>query len=475
VFPTELLRSTHFRLAAAFAAITVAVSLLLFGFVYWEAKSFISSQIGVVLEHTSAELAGKPEAEIGRWLEADIGTDPFHVTYDGLFSTAGQPLAGNLVQYPDNLPPDGHPHPLRGVDYEPDLPDSVHATGVARVLRSGDLLVMTRDVASVEALRRSMLRALGLGLVPASGLLLLAGLLLGRRALVRVRMVHQSIARIMQGDLQERLPTDGSRDDLDSLVRSVNGVLDQLEGLLQEVKGVGDAIAHELRSPLARARARLERGCRAAQDVPALRAAVDAAMSDLDQAVALIQALLRIGEIETGRRRGAFGPVDLAELAREVHDLFQPLAEEEGRSLALRVEDTPVIAGDAELLMEAVGNLVDNALKYTPRGGAVSLEVGRENGQPAIRVRDNGPGIQPEEREAVFRRFYRGKYARSAVAGHGLGLSIVGVIARLHDGRVVVRDAPGGGAVFVIVVAGTAPLPAGKPTPLPLTQGEGGG
>jgi signal transduction histidine kinase len=450
VFPTELLRSTQFRLAAAFVAGTALVSLLLFAFVYWQTASFISHRVRVLLEQEAVLAVGRPEADIAQQVTFEIANDSLHVIYNGLFAPDGRVIAGNLGRRPSHLPPDGRGHRLRGEDYVPDLPPSIFAIGVARRLANGDIMVLTRDVAVVESLRDTVLRALGLGLVPAFGLLLAIGLLLGRRALARVKTVHRTIERIMRGDLHERLPVASTHDDIDSLARSVNRMLDELERLLHEVKGVGDNIAHELRTPLARARARLERGRNTADSLATLRQSVDHAIADLDQAVALVRGLMRVAEIESSLRRSAFGTVDLAELAREVHDLFQPLAEEQGRSLTLREQDIAIVQGDSELLMEAIANLVDNALKYTSPGGSVWVGATCENGHPAILVADNGPGIPAEERSRIFNRFYRVQRGNLA-PGHGLGLSIVEAIARLHDFRMEVRSAPEGGALFVMV------------------------
>jgi len=189
---------------------------------------------------------------------------------------------------------------------------------------------------------------------------------------------------------------------------------------------------------------------------------VDTAVADLDQAIGIITALLRIGEIETGRRRSGFGPVRLDAIAREVFELYQPVSEEHQLTLTLAVERSATVTGDGELLMEALANLVDNAVKFTPAGGRVRLFVGVEDEAPAIRVEDSGPGIPPGDRAAVLRRFYRGEASRHT-AGNGLGLSIVGAIVHLHHFRLKVRDQPqGSGVVFAIIAA--PPLPA---TPWP--------
>ncbi len=451
VFQTEIFRSTPFRLAAAFAAAIAAVTLLLFAFIYWQTAIFEIARIDAFLESEAAVIANESEREIVHSLSHQLAGNLIRVSFAGLFSSDGTPLAGNLRHIPVGLRIDGLAHRVSADGIEPDAPGFAVVRAVARRLPDGKVLVIARDIEVLDELRAPVLNALELGLIPAFVLSLAAGVLLSRRALARVKIVHETIERIMRGDLHERLPARGTRDDLDRLAVSVNRMLDRIERLLHEVKGVGDNIAHDLRTPLARARAKLERGRNVATDLPALRGVVDTAVADLDQTISIITALLRIGEIETGRRRSGFGEVNLADIAREVYDLYQPACEERGLALRLDIAEAPVVFGDGELLMEAIANLVDNAVKFTPAGGRVTVAVGLEDGAPALRVEDTGPGIPLGEREDVLRRFYRAEASRNT-AGHGLGLSIVGAIVRLHDFRLTLRDAKDGtGAVFVIL------------------------
>lgn len=450
MFRTEIFRTTPFRLAAAFAGAIAAVTLLLFVFIYWQTEIFETARIDALLQSEAAVIAGESGPDMIRSVDHRLAGNLFRVNFVGLFTAEGRVLAGNLRHVPVGLPIDGLAHRVSAAGIEPQAPGFAVVRAVARRVADGKVLVIARDIAVLAELRAPVLNALEIGLIPAFVLSLATGALLSRRALARVKVVHETIERIMRGDLHERLPTRGTRDDLDRLAASVNRMLDRIEGLLLEVKGVGDNIAHDLRTPLARARAKLERGRNAAQDLPALHQVVDKAVADLDQTIGIITALLRIGEIETGRRRIGFGRINLADIAREAYELYQPVCEEHQLTLDLHIAARPVVAGDGELLMEAIANLLDNAMKFTPAGGHVRLGVATEDGVPAIRVEDTGPGIPPGEREAVRRRFYRAEASRHT-AGHGLGLSIVGAIVRLHHFRLVLRDpAKGTGAVFVI-------------------------
>ena len=215
-----------------------------------------------------------------------------------------------------------------------------------------------------------------------------------------------------------------------------------LEEALQEAKVVGDNIAHDLRTPLTRVRVRLERGREHASTLEELRVVADQAIAGLDQSLTTITSLLRITEIEHSRRREGFSAVLLAPLIREVGDLYDPVAEEKGVTLRVETPAGATVHGDRDLLFEAVTNLVDNAVKFTPEGGRVQLALLHQEGETVIRVSDTGPGIPEAEREAVTQRFYRSDNSRN-IKGLGLGLSMVAAIIKLHGFRFTISAGPG--------------------------------
>jgi signal transduction histidine kinase len=220
-------------------------------------------------------------------------------------------------------------------------------------------------------------------------------------------------------------------------------MLDEIERLMDEVRGVGDDIAHDLRTPLTRLRARLEGGLARAESQAALAAVVQHAIADLDQAFALITALLRIGQIEGSARRAGFGVVNLSAIARGVAELYQPVAELREVGLSVSADSDAVVQGDRDLLFEAAANLVDNAVKFTPAGGMVTLRVYQGQRGAVLAVSDTGPGIAAGEREAALKRFYRVDRSRH-VPGHGLGLSLVVAIVRLHMFSLTMADSSPG-------------------------------
>jgi PAS domain S-box-containing protein len=215
-----------------------------------------------------------------------------------------------------------------------------------------------------------------------------------------------------------------------------------LEEALQEAKVVGDNIAHDLRTPLTRVRIRLERGREHAATLEEMRAVADQAIAGLDQSLTTITALLRITEIEHSRRREGFSDVHLAPLIREAGDLYEPIAENKDVTLWVDAPDGATVHGDRDLLFEAVANLVDNAVKFTPEGGRVELTLLHQEGETIIRVSDTGPGISEAEREAVTQRFYRSDKSRNT-KGLGLGLSMVAAIIKLHSFHLRISAGPG--------------------------------
>jgi signal transduction histidine kinase len=220
-----------------------------------------------------------------------------------------------------------------------------------------------------------------------------------------------------------------------------------METLIQSLAGVGHDIAHDLRTPLTRARLMLERGRGNAATLPQLQVAADKTIEALDQSLSIITAILRLAEIEKSRRSAGFGHVALADIVREVGDMYEPIAEDKGISLVVQSPHELNIHGDRDLLIEAVANLVDNAVKFTPAGGRVEIGLLRGDDGVIVRVKDTGSGISEHERDAVLRRFYRSDKIRHT-SGLGLGLNLVAAIVKLHGFRFTIR--PGAGCIVEI-------------------------
>jgi signal transduction histidine kinase len=225
----------------------------------------------------------------------------------------------------------------------------------------------------------------------------------------------------------------------------VNGMLDEIERLMREVKGVCDAIAHDLRTPLTRLIAGLERAQRRATTKEEYRAALDHTIVEAGGMLRTFNALLRISEIESGVRRESFEPVDLAAVAMDAVELYEPAAEDKDITLALeRSSPEPYpVHGDPSLLFEALANLVENAIKFAPPEGHVCMRLFSDASGFGVSIRDDGPGISVEERQAVLGRFYRGEASRHT-PGNGLGLSLANAVAAMHGMEIRFPDVESG-------------------------------
>jgi signal transduction histidine kinase len=318
---------------------------------------------------------------------------------------------------------------------------------IAQKLPDGDVLVIGRNVDEVEEIAHVVGGALALGLVPAVLLCLAVGVALNGRARKRIIEVNERVERIVAGDLRERLPHRDRDDPFSKLAMIVNGMLDEMESLIRSLAGVGNDIAHDLRTPLTRAWLMLERGRNSATTLEQLRTVADKTIEALDQGLSIVTAILRLAEIEQSQRLAGFGKVALADLVREVVDMYQPIAEDKGIALLIHSPHEPNVHGDRDLLIEAVANLVDNAVKFTPPGGQVEIGLIRGRGESIVRVKDTGAGVSEHERDAVLRRFYRSDKT-GHTSGLGLGLNLVAAIVRLHGFRLTI--VPGAGCVVEI-------------------------
>lgn len=439
-FLSEASYTAIFRVAITFAATFTASALVLFAFIYWQTAGLETTRIDRFIETQAITLSHARPEEIMWAVHSRLAADLHRVSFMAVFDTAHNLIAGNLKGFPSGLPLDGVARPVDVVWEADGQMRSEQVRAVGKVLPDGRLLLVGRNVEELVNLRRVVVRALETGVIPALLLSLVGGAYLSLNRVRRARQVYRALERIMNGQLGDRLPTRINGDHFDRLAASVNRLLDELQHLIAEVKGVGDDIAHDLRAPLARIRTQLDRARRVGTTVEQLRAELDSGIRSLDQVFTVITALLRIGEIENRQRRSGFGPVSLTEIVREVAELYEPVAESRAIRFVVHTVDDPTVPGDRDLLVEALINLVDNALKYTPAEGTVSISVHDESTGPVICVSDTGVGIATSEREMIMQPYYRS--ARTyRQPGTGVGLSLVSAIMRLHGFTIAIKDA----------------------------------
>jgi signal transduction histidine kinase len=285
-----------------------------------------------------------------------------------------------------------------------------------------------------------VVRSFAWGLAASIALALAGGLVMSGRLMHRIETVSQTSRDIIGEDLQKRLPVTRAGDELDHLAGSINAMLDRIEGLMNDLRQVTTDIAHDLRTPLTRLRQRLELANRAENDTELARTTLAGAVAELDSILAIFSSLLRIAQMESGARRQGFKQVQLSELLGTIGELYRPMADENGQVLIESIEPSLWIMGERELLMQLFANLIENALRHSPRGATIEIRASRHERFTKVSVVDNGPGIPEALRDKVLQRFFRLESSRTT-AGSGLGLSLASAIVKVHGAALELSDA----------------------------------
>ncbi len=359
-----------------------------------------------------------------------------------LVDRQGTPLGGNLSAWPQAVTTSG-----RWLEFEITLNEQgrevSHPVRAAVVVLDGNRLLVGTDVSERRRFAQH-LRAAGYWGVGLTGAFMaLTAWWFSRRVAARVRAVAQACESIISGDLARRLPIANTADEFDQLAGTVNGMLDRIEQQTAAVRVTFNSAAHDLRAPLQRMRGRLEAALHDAQAGDAADTAIRATLEDLERVQRTLATLLQIAQAEAGGGGAPPERVDLAQLTRELGELYAPEAQQRNLSLRVRADAPAVVNGHQQLLAQLLTNLLENSIKYVPSGGAVELQVGTSGDRVELRVTDSGPGIPELSQEAMllpFRRLERDV----AAPGSGLGLSLVAAVVRLHHGRLALRElAPG--------------------------------
>jgi signal transduction histidine kinase len=435
-----MMRSSAVSLALGYVALGIA-ALVLFAAPLWYAwQVTIQEGRAEILQADAQRLTDvyrRDGAEALRsFIDARVGMQIAGERILLLTDASMHPLAGNLKAWPAAVPAKPGNYNLK-VDMGN---RGVQDTLVHVAMLGGYNLLVGRD----NLLFKPLQTRFWYGLAAAIAVLCIAGLLVGlitRRALMsRVHSIRQTVSAIIHGDLKHRLPTHINDDELNTLSRTINGMLDQIELLVHGVRNVSNSIAHDLRTPLAELRSRLEELSLIRPSTDETYAEIDGAVMDVDRVIRIFDALLRLAEIDAGMRRSGFVSVDAADLAANAVEFYEPAAELKCIDLKFRSDGSVPVSGDPVLLAQALSNLIDNALKYAPQNGSIEVAVTkRDDGHADISVADNGPGIDDAEKIKVVERFYRGDASRGT-PGVGLGLSLVQAVAKLHGSPLELRD-----------------------------------
>lgn len=353
-----------------------------------------------------------------------------------LADAEGRVLAGNLAHWPQGVPPRAGtytvPVPLDG--------RRVPTVLVRTDLPGGYRLLVGRDLGRYAPIETNFWLGLGAALVVLVVMGGIGALLIRRELMSRIQGLRQTVSAIMQGELNHRLPVRNSGDEFDTLSQTINRMLDQIEQLVHGIRNVSNSIAHDLRTPLAELRARLEELAVTRPGPQQTFVEIEGAVADVDRVIRIFNALLRLAEIDSGLRRSGFVTVDLAEVAAQAAEFYAPAAELKGVPLSFEGQGRVPVAGDPLLLAQAVSNLIDNALKHSSAGGRITVATRRrDDGAAELTVGDQGPGIPDADKPRAVERFFRGDNSRGT-PGVGLGLSLVDAVARLHGGVLELKD-----------------------------------
>lgn len=462
---TKLVGTSAFRWLIGTSIVFLTIAALVVGYVYWLTNDLLTRQLGQTI---AAEVKGLNEQfRLGgvALLAATVSNrsqqpgSSLYLLADG----QGNRAAGNLDRLPPALRHGGESALFRYFRGAAGGSAERQAVGVVIDVEGGYRLVVGRDIEDQRAFAEKTRSVLlwGLGIIAFTGI---AGSLAASRALLRrIDGIAATSRAIMGGELTDRIPLDGTGDEIDRLAQSLNAMLDRIVELMTGLREVSDNIAHDLKTPLTRLRARVETALRQPDGSANHRAALERTIEDADELIRTFNALLSIARLEAGTAGERMAQVDIAAVVRDAVELYEPLAEAEG--LHLRFEAAPgrTIRADRELIGQAVINLIDNAIKYASRAPArpddvearaISIRVDRTPETVEVSVADRGPGIGAADRERVLKRFVRLEASRTQ-PGIGLGLSVVAAIMRLHGGSLRLEDNQPGLKV-VIVLPGTS-------------------
>lgn len=468
----RLLRSSAFQFTLLYILLFAISTFVLLAFIYWATVGFMAQQVDETIQ---AEIQGLAEQYRRNGLRGMVNVlnervlnDPQGESIYLLVNPELSPIAGNLVEWPALL--DGED---AWINFYLKRPNAGVGRHVARArlfqLRGGYRLLVGRDVYELERVRNLVERSVAWGVLLTLVMGTLGGVLFSRSTRRRIEVITQTSRHIMQGNLSLRVPDRGSGDDFDELAQQLNQMLERIEQLMMGIRHVTDNIAHDLRTPLTRLRSKMEVLAGSPMSEEARQVTLEI-IGEADQLLQTFNALLRIARIESGSYTSEFTTVDLRELVLDAAEFYEALAQEKNQQFNLDLSSNLVVKGDRDLLFQAVVNLLDNAIKYTPEGGSVGVRL-RGFDQAVICIWDEGPGIEDDEQERVTQRFYRVDKTRG-LPGNGLGLSMVKAVCEMHKGALVLKNNnPGLRAEIWLPVIDKRPLARAGETSEPALPG----
>jgi signal transduction histidine kinase len=437
------LRTTNFRLSVLFAAVFALSFAILIAIVYITASSAMRHQLRQTVEEDAQTLTEEVRtdglssiiSDIDERLRSAAGSARYYYLADA----QGRRVAGNLKAMTAQAGWVARPFTAAETDDSNLMADEDHELwGLGTKFDDGAFLFVGQDAFATITTQETILASIGWSLVIALIIAIAAGAFASRRFLSKIDAINVTSTAIMEGR-RERIPTEGTADELDRLSANLNRLFDSNESLLDSLKQVTTNIAHDLRSPLSRLKQGLEASLQPGSSKEMQEQAITGAIDEADRLLAISTGLLRIAQIESGSRRKGFKPVQLSETLIRVGEAYRAVAEDQGKSFTMAIEPGIRIVGDQDLLVQMFANLVENAIHHTPSDARIRLGLTSTADGILAEVADSGPGIPNDQKEKVFERFYRLDASR-ATPGNGLGLSLVSAVAALHGIEVALED-----------------------------------
>jgi signal transduction histidine kinase len=432
----RLLRTSSFLLALQSAALSVFGALVVFAVIYHATQVTVRAALDNTVAGETADVIGDIKDNHESIVEnVQDAISESAGTFYALIGPDHTELAGNFTMSPraeaiwrDRQTLDRHD----GLD----LPRRITAIrGLATKLPSGETLYVAENASSLRALNQLITQAFLAVFGSILTLGLAGGLLVARGTFRRVESISDTTRDIIHGDLSRRIELTGSGDEFDRLAKNLNVMLERIQALMENVKQVSNDIAHDLRSPLARLREYLELASQKARD-PETRLAFAEGIEQVDSALGIFAAMLRIAEVEAGARRRDFKPVNLSALLRDLADTFETVADSEGMMFFSEICDGLSVTGDPELLTQLFINVIENAIRHCPAGSRIFIAARRTApGHGEVTISDNGPGVPANEYRRVLKRFVKLDASRHST-GTGLGLSLAAAVVELHNGGI---------------------------------------
>ena len=461
----KLIRTTAFRLTLVYLFLFALFAASLLGYFAWNTRRLINEQITATVNAETAEIT---DVYNRRGLSGLVWALRYRALRPGanlylVTTPEGKAVGGNVDALgPGVIASTGWSETgYRRLDEQ----DTAHHRALVRVteLTNGFRLLVGRDLEERRRIFGIVAKAAQWSLLVVIVLGIGGGIFVARRVLRRIDAMTGTAQRIMAGDLSGRLPVGRSGDELDRLAENLNAMLERIEALMMGLKEVSDNIAHDLKTPLTRLRNRAEEALASSGSEAEYRAALERTIEESDGLIRTFNALLMIARAESGQARGNMDDFDAADVAKGIHELYEPLAEDDGMTLRVKTEPAR-LHGNRELISQALANLVENAIKYgkpsaviqplDPAAAARTREIligaRREGDRVLLSVTDHGPGIPEVDRKHAVERFVRLEASRT-LPGSGLGLSLASAVATLHGGELQLGDShPGLTATLVI-------------------------